>query len=148
MVGKDPYGNRYYELPAQPQVPEIMVMSLAIVMMIMTVMSLAIVMMIMTVMTVMTVMVVMFQLGKRRPTRWYDTAETGRKEVSASFWRSHLCRPPQSSSYHQGPGMIEVWAGFDANLPSEWSLPPSLPPGPVCRDGLQHWALARHREGE
>ena len=76
MMGKDPYGNRYYELPAQPQVPEIIVITLMIVMMIMTVM---------TVMTIMMIVTVMFQLGKRRPTRWYDTAETGRKEVRGSF---------------------------------------------------------------
>jgi len=57
VMGKDPYGNHYYELPAQPQ------------------------------------------LGKRRPTRWYDTAATDAKV---------------------GPGMLDTTAGFDTNIPSEW----------------------------
>merc|ERR1719343_394467 len=56
VMGRDPYGNTYYELPAQPE------------------------------------------LGKRRPTRWYNTAETGKKDTVG----------------------IAHWAGFDAELPSEW----------------------------
>ena len=38
------------------------------------------------------------QLGKRRPTRWYNTAETNKKDIVAR----------------------DTWAGFDAELPSEW----------------------------
>merc|ERR1712055_1007383 len=39
------------------------------------------------------------QLGKRRPTRWYDTKDTGQKN---------------------DVGYRDEWAGFDTNLPSEW----------------------------
>lgn len=56
IVGRDPYGNMYYELPAQPQ------------------------------------------LGKRRPTRWYDTAQTGKGDM-----------------LHK-----DAWGGFDSDLPAEW----------------------------
>jgi len=56
IVGRDPYGNTYYEIPAQPQ------------------------------------------LGKRRPTRWYNTAETERADIIDK----------------------DLWAGFDSNLPAEW----------------------------
>jgi len=56
IVGRDPYGNTYYQLPAQPQ------------------------------------------LGKRRPTRWYNTAETEKADIIAK----------------------DLWAGFDSNLPAEW----------------------------
>ena len=56
VMGQDPYGNTYYELPAQPQ------------------------------------------LGKRRPTRWYNTMDTNKKDIVAR----------------------DTWAGFDAELPSEW----------------------------
>ena len=55
---QDPYGNSYYELPAQPQ------------------------------------------LGKRRPTRWYNT-----KDVSEGDAES---------------GPSETWGGFDQELPAEW----------------------------
>ena len=58
LMGKDPYGNSYYELPAQPQ------------------------------------------LGKRRPSRWYNTADIS------------------SSDAETGPS--EKWGGFDAELPAEW----------------------------
>ena len=56
VMGQDPYGNTYYELPAQPE------------------------------------------LGKRRPTRWYNTVDTNKKDI-----------------VH-----IDTVAGFDAELPSEW----------------------------
>ena len=58
LMGKDPYGNSYYELPAQPQ------------------------------------------LGKRRPSRWYNTADVERSDAET--------------------GPSEKWAGFDAELPAEW----------------------------
>merc|ERR1711915_875966 len=58
LVGKDPYGNSYYELPAQPQ------------------------------------------LGKRRPSRWYNTADITKDDAET--------------------GPSEKWGGFDAELPSEW----------------------------
>eukprot|EP00088_Acartia_fossae_P003616 TRINITY_DN11533_c0_g1_i2.p1 TRINITY_DN11533_c0_g1~~TRINITY_DN11533_c0_g1_i2.p1 ORF type:complete len:184 (+),score=37.50 TRINITY_DN11533_c0_g1_i2:45-596(+) len=56
LVGRDPFGNVYYELPAQPE------------------------------------------LGKRRPTRWYNAETTGRKDIVSR----------------------DTWAGFDSDLPSEW----------------------------
>jgi len=56
VMGRDPYGNIYYELPAQPE------------------------------------------LGKRRPTRWYNITTDVEKEQ----------------------GVKDVWAGFDNDLPSEW----------------------------
>jgi len=56
LIGRDPFGNSYYELPAQPE------------------------------------------LGKRRPTRWYNAEVTGRKDIVSR----------------------DVWAGFDSNMPSEW----------------------------
>ena len=56
VIGQDPYGNTYYEIPAQPQ------------------------------------------LGKRRPTRWYNTVDTNKKDI---IDRDRV-------------------AGFDAELPSEW----------------------------
>jgi len=82
MVGTDPFGNRYYELPAQPQ------------------------------------------LGKRRPTRWYDTKDTNRREVL---------------------GMSELWAGFDSNLPSEWEswLRHRRADPPTENEVLQSLALAQ-----
>ena len=55
---KDPYGNSYYELPAQPQ------------------------------------------LGKRRPTRWYNTKDVAQDDAET--------------------GPSEKWGGFDAELPAEW----------------------------
>ena len=55
---QDPYGNSYYELPAQPQ------------------------------------------LGKRRPTRWYNTGEVTKRDAET--------------------GPAETWGGFDAELPAEW----------------------------
>ena len=58
VITQDPYGNSYYELPAQPQ------------------------------------------LGKRRPSRWYNTADVS------------------SSDAETGPS--EKWGGFDAELPAEW----------------------------
>merc|ERR1712107_463102 len=82
MGGKDPFGNSYYELPAQPH------------------------------------------LGKRMPTRWYDTAETNRKEVM---------------------GMHESAAGFDTNLPSEWEswLRHRRPEPPTEKEVLQSLALSQ-----
>ena len=55
---QDPYGNSYYELPAQPQ------------------------------------------LGKRRPTRWYNTKDVSKGDAEA--------------------GPSETWGGFDQELPAEW----------------------------
>ena len=55
---QDPYGNSYYELPAQPQ------------------------------------------LGKRRPTRWYNTGDIAADDAET--------------------GPSEKWGGFDAELPAEW----------------------------
>ena len=58
MQFQDPYGNSYYELPAQPQ------------------------------------------LGKRRPTRWYNTKEVAKGDAES--------------------GPSETWGGFDQELPAEW----------------------------
>ena len=58
LVLQDPYGNSYYELPAQPQ------------------------------------------LGKRRPTRWYNTGDIAADDAET--------------------GPSEKWGGFDAELPAEW----------------------------
>merc|ERR1719151_57190 len=82
LMGKDPFGNSYYELPAQPQ------------------------------------------LGKRMPTRWYDTAQTNKKEVM---------------------GMHESAAGFDTNLPSEWEswLRHRRPEPPTEKEVFQSLALSQ-----
>mgnify|MGYP001257836468 FL=1 len=58
MQFQDPYGNSYYELPAQPQ------------------------------------------LGKRRPTRWYNTKDVSKGDAES--------------------GPSETWGGFDQELPAEW----------------------------
>ena len=80
VMGQDPYGNTYYELPAQPQ------------------------------------------LGKRRPTRWYNTVETNQKEIVGR----------------------EVVAGFDAELPSEWEswLRHRRADAPTEKEVMQSLAMA------
>jgi len=84
IIGRDPYGNTYYELPAQPQ------------------------------------------LGKRRPTRWYNTAETGKDDVISK----------------------DLWAGFDSDLPSEWEswLRYRRDDPPTEEEVLQSLALAQMKK--
>ena len=74
---QDPYGNSYYELPAQPQ------------------------------------------LGKRRPSRWYNTADITHTEAET--------------------GPSEKWGGFDAELPAEWEswLRHRRPEPPTEKEVLQ-----------
>ena len=56
IMGQDPFGNKYYEIPADPQ------------------------------------------RGKRRASRWYESPETGQKDVIGR----------------------DVTAGYDAEIPAEW----------------------------
>merc|ERR1712059_164411 len=83
-IGRDPFGNTYYELPAQPQ------------------------------------------LGKRRPTRWYNTAQTGQKDVVGT----------------------DLWAGFDSELPSEWEswLRHRRPDAPSEQEVMQSLALGQMKK--
>ena len=83
VMGKDPYGNTYYELPAQPQ------------------------------------------LGKRRPTRWYNTTDK-QKDIMGG----------------------DTWAGFDAELPSEWEswLRHRRADPPAEREVMQSLALAEMKK--
>ena len=66
-MGKDPFGNSYYELPAQPQAWIGKLISKRLTENLFSHKE--------------ELKVYFLQLGKRMPTRWYDTAETNRKEV-------------------------------------------------------------------
>lgn len=86
LMGKDPYGNSYYELPAQPQ------------------------------------------LGKRRPSRWYNTADVDKSDAET--------------------GPSEKWAGFDAELPAEWEswLRHRRAEPPTEKEVLQSLALSQMKK--
>ena len=86
LIGKDPYGNSYYELPAEPQ------------------------------------------LGKRRPTRWYNTGDITKDDAET--------------------GPSEKWGGFDAELPAEWEswLRHRRAEPPTEREVLQSLALSQMKK--
>lgn len=86
IMGKDPYGNSYYELPAQPQ------------------------------------------LGKRRPTRWYNTKDVSKGDAES--------------------GPSETWGGFDQELPAEWEswLRHRRAEPPTEKEVLQSLALSQMKK--